>query len=531
MAIPLNILLLTNRDSDNVGDQLIEATVISLISAAMENIGVKQSGFKINSRAAGIISRKYMSTGDESLLTDARNSIINADLVVFGGAPLFNYAYQNFYLRTIRTIELAQEYDVPVLFSSIGVEPYSETNVKSQRLKKALHLPVVRQITTRDDIAALRKYLEDTEIPHSLVSDPAVFTRQVFDAVVPARKTSGEKTGRTIGLVVTRAGIFSDNGIDFSEDDQRQFWLEVIDAVQSRGDDVRLFTTGHFSDEVFLDSLVRESGIPASKVKFAVNSPEELLSELARCDGVIAYRLHASIAAFSYQIPAVGLSWNFKVPYFYETVGYPERAISWERWNAEAVLAALDTAMLEGVTHDAEFLHSVYQTIFDGIKGVFAPGSRAVAYDIDQLRSKLPRYKGTTHDQYVGKLQRKLRRTYENYQKLARKSQSPATLESKAKTLRDDVPQKLKEIDATTVVTGAPTGEELTASLAVRLASAEKRLVAAEKIVADNNKKRSGLEKRVSSSEVRLAAVETAIKKLQNLFPIRLWRKLRTRKR
>ena len=33
------ILLLTNRDSDNVGDQVIEASDISLIKAAMKNLG------------------------------------------------------------------------------------------------------------------------------------------------------------------------------------------------------------------------------------------------------------------------------------------------------------------------------------------------------------------------------------------------------------------------------------------------------------------------------------------------------------
>ena len=36
---PLQILLLTNRDSDNVGDQVIETTDISLVKTAMANLG------------------------------------------------------------------------------------------------------------------------------------------------------------------------------------------------------------------------------------------------------------------------------------------------------------------------------------------------------------------------------------------------------------------------------------------------------------------------------------------------------------
>lgn len=419
---PYNILVLTNRDSDNVGDQLIEATVISLIRAAMTNLGIADDQVVINSRAAGIIPKTYVKTGNEALLDSARESIKSSDLVIFGGAPLFNYAYQNFYLRTIRTIELAQEYNVPVLFSSIGVEPYSETNPKSQRLKKALHLPVVRQITTRDDIEAVEKYLADTVTPRSLVSDPAVFTQQVFDAVVTPKKHNKPGAKKTIGLVVTRAGIFADNGITFTESQQRQFWLDTIDQIKSRGDNYKLFTTGHFSDEVFLDSLVREKHIPTANVKFAVNSPEELLKELNNCDGVIAFRLHASIAAFSYKVPAIGLSWNFKVPYFYETVGYGHRALSHDNWDATTVLSALDKAMAEGVEHNEEFTVSVYQTLFNGIKSVFAPESEAVAYTVDELKQNLPRYEGTSEAAYKGKVHRKLRRTYENYQKNARKA-------------------------------------------------------------------------------------------------------------
>lgn len=517
-----NILLLTNRDSDNVGDQLIEATVMSLISAAMANIGVRPRDFKINSRAAGIISKKYMSTGDEALLADARDAILKADLIIFGGAPLFNYSYQNFYLRTIRTLELAQEYGVPVIFSSIGVEPYSDSNPKSQRLKQALHLPVVRQITTRDDIEAVEQYLAGTQVPRSLVSDPAVFTEQVFDGVVSARKEKTNGGGKkTIGLVVTRAGIFADNGIDFPEAKQREFWLDVIAELEARGDDYRLFTTGHFTDEVFLDSLVRDHGIPTKKVKFAVNSPEEMLKQLNDCDGVIAYRLHASIAAFSYKIPAIGLSWNFKVPYFYETMGYGQRALPAEKWNAATVLAALDIAMEEGVVHNDEFTFSVYETLFNGIKSVFAPRSKAKVYTIEQLRAEIPRYKGTTYAQYTEKMHRKLRRTYESYQKIARKAAAQPAPAVKKDASASSVKPQASEGAVANAVTGAP--KDATSALDVRLASVEKRLVAAEL-------RNASLEKRQASFELRQEDTDRSIRKLKNILPIRLWHKLRGHK-
>ncbi|MGC4173876.1 polysaccharide pyruvyl transferase family protein, partial [Demequina sp.] len=373
----IRVLLLTNRDSDNVGDQIIEATVISLIKAAYANLDFAPGDFEISTRAAGIVTRAYMKTRDPALLEGARKAISEADVVVFGGAPLFNYSYQNFYLRTIITLELAQEYGVPVLFSSIGVEPFDPNNPKSVALKKALELPVVRQITTRDDFESLAKYVEGTDTPIAHVSDPAVFSDVVFSpklaaqAAKPAptltrrvksklrrmaRKALRRGTPAThaaakpqpaaapapkqprIGLLATRAGIFKDNGIDFNEADQRAFWLDVVALLTERGYDYKIFTTGHFSDEAFVDSLVRDQSVRASKCAVTVNSPEELINELKACDGVIAYRLHASITSFAYAIPSIGLSWNFKVPYFYESVGHADRALSHEHWNATEVV-------------------------------------------------------------------------------------------------------------------------------------------------------------------------------------------------
>ncbi|SDS23938.1 Polysaccharide pyruvyl transferase family protein WcaK [Brevibacterium siliguriense] len=470
---PLRILLLTNRDSDNVGDQIIEATVLSIIRGVMKNLDFGADDFVISSRAAGIISKRYMATKDPELLTAAREEISKADLIIFGGAPLFNYAYQNFYRRTIVTLELAQEYDVPVIFSSIGVEKFDAANKKSQALKKALELPVVKQITTRDDIESLRQYAEGTDIPVAHVADPAVLAdivyrkkpepapapkpvpsvpvrakrklkRIVKRVITKATKPGGSQPAaapapaqpaaqppvpaqpkvQRIGLVVTRAGIFADNRIDFTEGDQRRFWLETIAALEEKGYDYRLFTTGHFSDEVFLDSLIKTSGVPAKKAAVTVNSPDELIRELRGCDGVIAYRLHASITSFALGIPSIGLSWNFKVPYFYESVGYGHRALSPENWRAEDVVPAIKLAMEEGVVKDSAFLKSVYDTLFTGIRDVFAPDNSADPYSLEELWEGMPRQLATGPKGYREKVNRKLRRTYENYQKLYDKAQS-----------------------------------------------------------------------------------------------------------
>lgn len=149
--------------------------------------------------------------------------IKKSDLVIFGGAPLFNYAYQIFYERTALTLEIARKYNKPVLFSAIGIEGYDENNEKCQRLKKTLNFECVKQITTRDGIEYLQQYKESPELVIGKVADPAVFSSEIFDNFKQKKNEKKKK----IGIFVIRANGFKDNGIDFSRDDAAELWQQI----------------------------------------------------------------------------------------------------------------------------------------------------------------------------------------------------------------------------------------------------------------------------------------------------------------
>ena len=51
------ILLLTNRDSDNIGDQVIENSDIGLLHALMRNLGFSKSEYQISSRSSSIFTK------------------------------------------------------------------------------------------------------------------------------------------------------------------------------------------------------------------------------------------------------------------------------------------------------------------------------------------------------------------------------------------------------------------------------------------------------------------------------------------
>ncbi|MGO1590532.1 MAG: polysaccharide pyruvyl transferase family protein [Ancrocorticia sp.] len=455
----------------------------------MKNLGYGEEEYNISSRAAGIITQRYLSTGDRALLESAEESVSQADLIIFGGAPLFNYRYQDFYRKTITTLELAQEYEVPVLFSSIGIEAFDGSNPKCLELKDALNLPCVRQITTRDDYESAKKYVEGTSIPVAQVADPAVLADIVFrkapappvkrpPASTPrklarkARKTVaailsgngsvtrkiqrrgdtaaravGERSAprqervqtpisqpssgaepvqpltseqrtqprKRIGLFVARRGLFKDNKIPFTAKKQHKLWTDVIASLSQKGYDYKLLTTGHYADEVFLDDFVRKNNISPDHFKCPINRPEDLISELKACDGIIAYRLHASITSFAFGIPSIGLSWNFKVPYFYETAGYSQRALAPEHWKAPELVDAVETAIDEGVERAPEMAMSVYNSLFTGVRTVFQPDSATLPHTLDDLRERMPRSPVTSYALYRERVGRKMRRTYENF--------------------------------------------------------------------------------------------------------------------
>jgi polysaccharide pyruvyl transferase WcaK-like protein len=414
----MEILLLTNRDSDNVGDQVIEASDIALIKAAMKNLGIESSDFKISSRAAAIVTQKYMSTREPALLEAAESAIQKADLIIFGGAPLFNYMYQTFYERTSIELELAQKYHKPVIFSAIGIEHYDEENKKCQRLKAALNLDCVKQITTRDGYDKLEKFRSREDIVIGRVADPAVFSGKVFEKFKVKEKKSSKKT---IGLFVLRANGFKDNKYDFSRDQAASLWKELVSELESKGYDYELITSGHFGDEAFVYYLIQNYGINANKCVFNINLPETLLAKISSYDGVISCRLHPSIISFSLGIPSIGLEWNNKVGRFYENIGYPERVIPTTELNAAHIVGKLEQAISEGVVKDKDYLLTVYTTLFQGIKNACYPDADAVPYTYDELMENLPPAPGTSKSETNEKIKRKFRRTYLKYNDLSAK--------------------------------------------------------------------------------------------------------------
>ena len=65
------ILLLTNGDYDNVGDQMIEACDVALIRAALKNLGARENEVSLQSRGVSLVPNEYVATHDPTYLREA----------------------------------------------------------------------------------------------------------------------------------------------------------------------------------------------------------------------------------------------------------------------------------------------------------------------------------------------------------------------------------------------------------------------------------------------------------------------------
>ena len=414
MFHPKKILLITNRGSDNCGDQVLEQSDISLIKTVMKNLHVSRLRYTIISRDAGLLRKSYVENRDPKDMEDAKRTISSCDLVLFGGAPMFNHLYQIFYERTALMIEIAQEYGKPVLFSAIGIEAYDETSPKCIRIRDAANLPCVKSITTRDDFEALKKIRQREDLVIDRVPDPAVFCDRIFRRF--SMKSSSQREKKRIGVFVLRERGFEDNRMPFTQDQVTELYFGIYQELEQRGYEARFMTSGHFADEATLEKLVTQYGIPRKSCVMCMLTPEQLFSEVSACDGVISCRLHPSIISYSCRIPSVGLQWNDKVTGFYNSVGYSDRMIPVQELTSGHVVDALEEAMKNGVVRDEVYMYRLYTNLFEEIRDSLYPEKKAQKpYAMEELVQRLTPYKGTKDAEKKLKLERKFKRIYEKY--------------------------------------------------------------------------------------------------------------------
>ena len=296
----------------------------------------------------------------------------NTNAIIFAGGGIIKFKGQDFSDQIDVITKFADDYKIPVMFSAVGIEGYDGANASCRKLQAALNRSCVRVITTRDDF----RLLNDTyckgnmNVRTALVADAACSLSRYF----PSNQF---KEKRIIGLGVAREGLFLDYGIKFNKESMLTFWESLIHEIEKRGYMWKLFSNGASSDQLFAEELLQHMGIQ-EELKHVLlaerpTSTQALAGIINRFSGVIVCRLHASIIAYSYGIPAVGLVWNEKQVMFGKAIGCEEHFFRVDRFEPGAIVETLLSAMEKGYDEKAraEYCRTTEAEIRGFLKGVY----------------------------------------------------------------------------------------------------------------------------------------------------------------
>lgn len=261
--------------------------------------------------------------------------------IVFAGGGFLKFRTQglNYYVEQI--MKIAKKNNIPVMMNGVGIEGYSETDIRCQRLKKAINQDCFKVITTRDDIDTLKNnYIvnPNTKIAH--VGDPALWVPECYNM------KRNENPSNVVGINVIRGRVYQAYGNTLSEFELLNFYKKLVQGVEERGWDWVLFSNGMAADQKFGTMLLRALGCSdRTKILPTANNSVDFLEQIRSFKLVFGARLHACITSYALDVPVVGLIWSEKLRIFADVIGKKNSYFEESELNIDNILDAMEREM------------------------------------------------------------------------------------------------------------------------------------------------------------------------------------------
>lgn len=251
--------------------------------------------------------------------------IKDLDAIVFTGGGFIKFKTQGLNYIDELILEIARRRGIPVMMNAVGVEGYSETDIRCQRLKKALNSENVKMITTRDDIDTLNgRYITNPHIGTERVGDP-VFWLPEMELLDPNARTSSDAAGHRIGINLINPQNFSVYGGNISPDAVVNFYRNLIAELQRLDAEFFLFSNGMAVDQAFGRMLVATMNLRPDQLVHQPTTSAEFVNLVAGFDIILSARMHAGITAYALDVPVVGLIWGEKLQFLTAITGLRDR--------------------------------------------------------------------------------------------------------------------------------------------------------------------------------------------------------------
>lgn len=270
-----------------------------------------------------------------------KTQLKDVDAIVFAGGGFLKFRTQglNYYVEQI--MKIAKKNNIPVMMNGVGIEGYSETDIRCQRLKKAINQDCFKVITTRDDIDTLKNnYIvnPNTKIAH--VGDPALWVPECYNM------KRNENPSNVVGINVIRGRVYQAYGNTLSEFELLNFYKKLVQGVEERCWDWVLFSNGMAADQKFGTMLLRALGCSdRTKILPTANNSVDFLEQIRSFKLVFGARLHACITSYALDVPVVGLIWSEKLRIFADVIGKKNSYFEESELNIDNILDAMEREM------------------------------------------------------------------------------------------------------------------------------------------------------------------------------------------
>lgn len=244
-----------------------------------------------------------------------------AQAVVIGGGNLFTDVDLNFPTKISALIRAANAKKIPIYIYGVGVGGHwSEKGL--WLLKNAFKNADIRYVSVRDQNSKVNfeQFLAQyVKVKPIVVRDPGLLaSRYLLSAnamTVPQK---------TVGLCVTNAiAVSYHSNISISQPALVTWYAELYQQLVADGYSVKIFTNGSPEDVEAATTLLEMVGLHADQTQHLLRpqNPAELVRFIAACNLIVAFRMHAIIAAYSCGVETVALKWDVKLDSFMESVG------------------------------------------------------------------------------------------------------------------------------------------------------------------------------------------------------------------
>lgn len=321
----MNILLIGERYSDNIGDPILCKTVESEIknlfpyantfwcdisgrtnySKDKRNISLKLRIYLFLKKIMYSFSfgRKLFNSTfkkkEKKKITNINLTNQNYDLAIFVGGQLFKDTFIESISFFIENLKLR---NIPVIFHACGIG-YLGGKENKQKLLNAINSSIVKSISIRESKNYFDKFVEINNIVPLFKEtfDPAINVSRYF--------TYNSKKENVIGL-----GIMYSK--EYSKKLQKRMWKQIIEYLNNEKIEWNIFINGNKFDLEFCEELVSEMAINNKKI-YCTHNVNEYLNLINSFRMMISMRLHSHIVAYSLGVPSIAISWDDKVREFF----------------------------------------------------------------------------------------------------------------------------------------------------------------------------------------------------------------------